>query len=610
MDIAVSVDRGLAGPRDRRMVGLTVCAVIAIAGAAAITADGVDSNPALAAAARALIVGVPLLAGLATWHRRSDERFSLLLIATGAALFVATLAESDDSLAYTVGRTTGWFVEVLLVYLILAYPTGRLSSATDRALVGAMGAIVLTLFLPRLLLAEDFAVPNPYTSCTDDCPANALFLFDSEPGVVDAFLKPAGTFFVLAVSAAVLLRLWQRREEATPLARRMLTPVLAVGAARVALLGFGFVIRDADASSITVEVTAWLLAFAVPAIVVAFLIGRVRWRVFTGDALRRLGGSLHSAHDAPALRRALAQAFDDPRIQIAFPAGEGRGWLDSWGEPVERPRRDSGRVLTEVRSGNRVIAGVVHDEALAATPDAIDAALAVAGVAVENQRLTVEATAVRRQQRESSARIAAGVERERRRIERDLHDGAQQRLVALRIELELAEDLVQTDPAECVRALQRLEQEVDTALEEVRTLAHGVYPPLLADVGLTEALRSVATRTPMSVEVDAYSVGRYPPEVESAVYFCVLEAIQNILKHAERARRVLVRLDGDTEAALRFSVRDDGAGTPDGTIRAGNGLTNMRDRVAALGGDIQITTIPHVGTTVSGSVPTRGGGPA
>ncbi|HYH59114.1 MAG TPA: histidine kinase [Thermoleophilaceae bacterium] len=605
MDIAVPAGRDLAGSRDPRWIGLTLCAVAAIGGSAAITAGGNGSNTELAAAGRALIVGIPLVAGLVTWKRREAGRFSAVLIATGAALFVSTLAESQDSLAYTVGRTAGWFTEVLLVYLILSYPTGRLPEAADRTLVGAMGAVVAILFLPRLFLAETFSVPSAYTGCTRGCPDNAFFLLSQEPAFVESFMRPAGTLFIIAVTAAVVLRLRQRMLDATPLARRMLTPVLALGVARCALVGLGFLTRDLDASAVWVEVTAWLLAFATPAIVIGFLIGLVRWRVFTGDALRHLGGTLHSAPDAASLRRSLAQAFDDPMIQIVFPAGDGTGgWVDSWGESLQTPRPGSGRSLTEVRSGEGVFAGAIHDEALTTSPDAIEAGIAMAAIAVENQRLTLEASVFRREQRESTARTAASVERERRRIERDLHDGAQQRLVALRIELELAADLVRTDPAECARALRRLEQEVDTTLEEVRMLAHGVYPPLLADIGLTEAVRAVAARTPLKVDVDSYDVGRYPPEVESAVYFCVLEAIQNVLKHAERARRVFVRLDGEYQAEIRFSVRDDGMGSPDAAILPGGGLTNMRDRATALGGDVQITTIPHVGTTVSGRVPT------
>ena len=232
---------------------------------------------------------------------------------------------------------------------------------------------------------------------------------------------------------------------------------------------------------------------------------------------------------------------------------------------------------------------LIHDETLNANRALLDAGAAMADMALDNQRLTVEAASAARRERLSSARIAASAERERRRIERDLHDGAQQRLVALGIELELATELVQTDQDRGVRRLRELRHQVDTALEEVRALAHGVYPPLLADEGVVEAVRAVASRAPIHAEVEAHDVGRLPTELESAVYFCVLEAFQNALKHADGARNVYVRFDRTGER-LRFSVRDDGAGSGSATIAAGRGITNMRDRVTALGGDVRITS--------------------
>ena len=199
------------------------------------------------------------------------------------------------------------------------------------------------------------------------------------------------------------------------------------------------------------------------------------------------------------------------------------------------------RVSTVRGQDGRTIAAIVHDEALCDQPQLLEAGLAMAEVALKNQRLAVDAEAAMREVRASRARIAAGAERERRRIEQDLHDGAQQRLVALRIELELAEEVVRSDPEGGARLLQKLEQELDQALEELRALAHGVYPPLLADRGLVAALRAAAGRSPLPVRVDARAIGRYAPEVESAVYFCVLEALQNVLKHARRRRARLDR---------------------------------------------------------------------
>jgi signal transduction histidine kinase len=595
MELAAPGARPRRGHLDRMVVRGVGCAVLALAAAgsaAAITAAA--GEPGLAALARGVIVGVPIAAGLGAAIRMENDRFGLLLAGLGALLLLSTLAESGDAVPYTIGRMTGWLVELALVYLILSFPSGRLASPTDRALFGAGVLIVLALFLPRLALSEHFDIPTPYTSCTQDCPANALFALDSEPGFAYSVLRPAGGLMFVALSVAVLWRLRERAREATALARRLLLPVLIVGTARMGLLGVGFVARQADHGAVPVQITAWSLALSAPAIAIAFLFAILRRELYAGRALERLAEWVPAVPDRTTLRRVLAEAFDDPTLQIALPA-----------DGPEVPKPGPGQTVTEVRDDGRVVAVVTHDAALRASPRVLDAGLGLVGIVLENQRLTAEAETATLEVGRSRARIAASAERERRRIERDLHDGAQQRLVAIRIELELAEELVQRDPAAGVARLRELEDEVDEALEELRSLAHGVYPPLLADRGLAEALETVAARSAIAVEVEASAIGRYVPEVESAVYFCVLEALQNVLKHAVGARRVAVRLDGANRTELRFSVRDDGEGAGPGGIRAGDGITNMRDRLAAVGGEVAVTSMRAVGTTVRGRVPTR-----
>jgi signal transduction histidine kinase len=575
---------------DRRVARAGGCALatIAAAGAATAIAAGAGQTP-LDALAHALIVGMPVGVGLGAIGRLENDRFALLLAALGGLMLIATFGDAGDELAYTVGRTSGWVVELLMVYLLLSFPTGRLRSRTDRFLFGAMALIVLVLFVPRLGIAQDFAVPSPYTSCTQDCPDNAFFLLAAEPGLVDGFLAPVSALAVIALSTAVALRIAERFREATPLARRILAPVLAIGVARMALLGLGFALREAEPGWWPVQTVAWALALSVPALALAFLVALVRWQVFAATALGRLAEWIRDTTDATALRRALADAFGDPTLTV---------WLPP--DPIPDP--GPGRSVTELRDRGAVVATIVHDEALRASPQLLNAGLAMAGVVLDNQRLAAEADVATREVRRSRARIAASAERERRRIERDLHDGAQQHLVALRIELELAEELVLRDPRAGIRRLRELEAQVDETLEELRSLAHGVYPPLLADCGLHEALRTAAARSPVPVEVVAHDVGRYPPEVESAVYFCVLEALQNVLKHAPSAHRVAIRLTGGA-ASLRFSVRDDGTGVGTGALRPGAGMTNMNDRLSAVGGELSVTSRRGVGTTVEGRVP-------
>jgi signal transduction histidine kinase len=593
---------------DRRIAIDAASAALTLASmgaAAAITASAGATQ--LEVLTRALIVGLPMAVGLRAFTRHDNARFGLLLAGVGAALLVATLAESNQDLPYSIGRLTGWMVEVLLIYLLLSFPTGRLPEDADRALVRAAALVVLTLYVPRLLLAAHFDVPSPYTSCTQDCPANAFFLLEHQPAFVGELMRPAGALAMVGVTAAVLLRMRTRIRTATPLARRMFFPVLAVGMARMGLLGLGLLVRQADPDAPVVQVISWGLALSAPAIALAFLVAVLSWQLDAGRALERLADWVREVPDAVTLRRALAEAFGDPSLRVALPAAESTiGWVDPSKGPVTFPEPGSGLSVSEVRDHGAVVAAVIHDDALRASPRLLDAGLAMAGVVLANQRLAAEAQTATREVQRSRTRLAASAERERRRIERDLHDGAQQRLVALRIELELAAEVVRQDPSAGIGRLHELEHEVDEALEELRSLAHGVYPPLLADRGLEEALRRVAERSAKAVDVDARDVGRYAPEVESAVYFCVLEALQNVLKHAADARRVVLRLDGSGRSELRFSVRDDGAGTAHGEITPGAGITNMSDRLAAVGGEVSITSLRTVGTTVRGRVPVGG----
>jgi signal transduction histidine kinase len=230
------------------------------------------------------------------------------------------------------------------------------------------------------------------------------------------------------------------------------------------------------------------------------------------------------------------------------------------------------------------------------------------GLALHNARLdTALATTLdelRKQAEElrrSRARIVASADAERRRVERDLHDGAQQHLVALAVNLRLTRDLITEDTETAVTMLDQLADEVKATIQELRDLAHGIYPPLLADSGLTEALRAAGRRSPLPVAVTAPGIGRYGLDVETAVYFCCLEALQNAAKHAAGAS-VQVRL-WEESGGLLFSVADDGPGFDPAFARSGHGYTNMADRLGAIGGTVRWDSVPGAGTTISGSVP-------
>ena len=269
---------------------------------------------------------------------------------------------------------------------------------------------------------------------------------------------------------------------------------------------------------------------------------------------------------------------------------------------MQPPGEGSAQALTEICDGDLRIAAVIHDVALCDEPAFIDGARAYAVMTLDNHRLGEEAAALLTEVQDSRARIQATADEERRRIERDLHDGAQQRLVALRIKLELAAERIDGTDDGSAELIRRLGAELDDALDEVRSLARGIYPSPLADWGLVEGLRSAARHAALPTTVRAAGVrDRYPREIESAAYFCCLEAVQNVAKHAGGATAAVIELVDD--GALRFEVRDDGAGFDERAASAGVGLTSMRDRLAAVGGELAIVSAPGKGTRVIGRVP-------
>jgi signal transduction histidine kinase len=233
------------------------------------------------------------------------------------------------------------------------------------------------------------------------------------------------------------------------------------------------------------------------------------------------------------------------------------------------------------------------------------------GLALRNvqldSRLQASLAELRRQAEElrlSRARVVAAADAERRRIERDLHDGAQQHLVALEANLGAVEALVGSDPGRAATILGELRAAAREAMQDFRDLAHGIYPPLLQDRGLSEALANAARRTSTPTRVQARAIGRHEPEIEATVYFCCVEALQNVSKHAGENARATIRLC-EREGALLFEIADDGSGLDLAQAKSGAGLTNMRDRLDAVGGTLRIEPTPGAGTRVLGTIPLR-----
>ncbi|MEA2507810.1 MAG: hypothetical protein QOH48_2428 [Actinomycetota bacterium] len=223
-----------------------------------------------------------------------------------------------------------------------------------------------------------------------------------------------------------------------------------------------------------------------------------------------------------------------------------------------------------------------------------------AGLVLKNVGLTAQLLARLDELTASRQRLVAAQDEERRRLERNLHDGAQQQLVALKMRLDLANRVAERDLAKAREIFAALPREAEEALDTLRDLARGIYPPLLAAEGLPVALAAQASKAPLPVDVEADSVGRFPQEVEAAIYFCCLEALQNVAKYSN-ASRAAVELKHEG-SLLTFSVRDNGKGFDPAEIRLGAGVQNMTDRVEALGGSLRVTSSPGKGTTITGSV--------
>ncbi len=575
-------------------VGIAGAALAVLTGV--ITYTGNDPGAMGAAIVRGATVLLPIAVGLFICARIAEQqRFGRLLILGGFLTFPATLAASGDEVLYSVGRIVTWLDEVALFYLVLTFPSGRLTEPVDRVLVGLIAVVALILFLPSALLTDGYPTPSTWTTCVADCPVNAFQLVGQTPEWVAGVVVPVREVLVSLLFVAVVVRLLARIARAITPVRRTLTPVLSGAVAHAVALPVAFTLRRAHDGSEPLLTLVWLVAVGLPVMAVGFLVGAARWRLAITAALYRLAPRLHGRMSRGELRDTLADTLEDPTVDLAYPGPAG-GWLDAAGRPVALEEHE----YTVICDGDSEVAAIIHDEALAEQRDFVRTVGAFAVLALANQRLTAQVAASLQELHSSRERVLAAADEERRRIERDLHDGAQQRLVALRIKLQLAgersEELNLPDAAQ----LRQLGEDVGAALEEVRALAAGVYPTILINAGLPEALRSVARASPVPTSVTVEGLGRHPQELEAAVYFCCLEAMQNAAKHAGARSVAVVVADGDQ---LRFEVRDDGRGFDGERTPAGRGLTNIRDRLEAVGGTLVVDTRGGRGTRVAGTIP-------
>jgi signal transduction histidine kinase len=555
--------------------------------------------PGWLAVQKADIILGPVVVGL-YWHRRRPQSaYGPLLIAFGFLMVPYILQSVDEPVAFGTGVAWEGVIFVATEALILAFPAGRLRSRADQLIVAVAALTVAGPFITLVLISPLSRPDGSISGCLAACPENGLHAFTGDPGFAHD-LAQADRIAIVAIALSTIALIVWRFARGTPPRRR----AYAIGAP-VALLflvmqaGYqGLNLLDEQGSSAH-EVFQWGIVVARASLWYGFLCALIAAELFAGRVLRRI---IRRSLNRPAqdeLEAMLRGPLGDPGLRLAFWDADAGAWTDAEGATLEPPAPASGRMVTQFRREGRPAAAIFHDAALADDAELLQASGDLALLAVENSELDAGWNEALRALRGSRARIAAASDVERLRLERDLHDGAQQRLVVLRIKLGITGDLVADHSAARAR-LTELERELDEAIDQLRDLAHGIYPPLLADMGLVAALRAVAMQSPLPVSVRG-EVTRHPAEVESAIYYCCLEAIQNATKHGGSGARIHIEV-GESEGVLRFVVSDDGAGFDVLATRDGFGLRNMRDRLGALDGDLQVVSAPGAGTQVSGQV--------
>jgi len=535
-----------------------------------------------------------LVAGLVAWSRRPGNRLGPLMVATCFALLARQFRYSHDALAFTAFFLLGELGYVLVAHVTLAYPFGRVTDRLERAFIAVAYAVAL-VFPFGILLVHDDAERLRYF---DLSPRESLLLVTPSHDTV-SFLQDAYAFTAYGVLAACFVALIARKlARATPRARRILAPLLiaAVVAALRAVLDSIISFSNAAPPHITYDLFWWQV-IALAALPLALLAGLLRARLARAHVGELV---VHLETASPdELRDELARALDDPTLEVAFWLPEQDGFANAEGHPVTVPEDGPARAVTRIEQDGEPLAVLVHDPTLREEPKLVEGVAAAARLALQNARLHAEVSAQLETVKESRARIVAAADEERRRIERDIHDGAQQRLVALALELRSAQRRLGDDvDPELEALLSTAADELQVAVDELRELAQGIHPGVLVQGGLAAALESLAGRSPIPVTVDA-TQERFAPEIEGTAYFIATEGLANVVKHSGASHAAIraVHLDG----RLVVEVEDDGVGGA--AERNGSGLRGLVDRVEAQGGRLLVESRPGAGTTLVGEIP-------
>jgi signal transduction histidine kinase len=530
------------------------------------------------AAALAVVAGLALVAaGLVTSFARPAGRIGDLALLAGFVWFAPFWAgwRGGPPLVLSLGTLAAGFVFPLLLHLVLAYPGGRLRSKGARALVAAVYLEAALTALGRALFRDPFFDPNCWDNCTDN-----VFLVRSLPGIASGIQDADLWFSAAAAAALATICVWQLAVASAP-ARRTLWPVLAGGIA----LAAATIAHSVGLYRVPLEDPsdpAFLSIFLVGCVAVVVLALGLLWAVLGARVQRRsvarIVAELGEAPSPGSLEPALARAMGDPELRIAYWLPASQRYVDGRGRPVDEPVPASGRAVTALVRGSRRVALVAHAAAFAELEREIGAAVRLA---LENERLQAEVLAQLHDLRVSRTRIVETGDAERRRLERNLHDGAQQSLLALSYDLRVARaDAVAEGDVETASLLADATGQTQAAFDELRELAHGIHPAILTDAGLGPALATLADAAPLTVEIGETTGERYPAAVETAAYLVVAEAIDDAARRG--ASYAAVRAPRQDER-LVVEVDDDGS-------ERTSTMIHLSDRVGAVGGRLEVET--------------------
>ena len=528
------------------------------------------------AAACGVVAGFSLLAaGLVMSVARLSGRIADLALLASVAWFAPFWAgwKGGPPLVVSVGTLATGLAFPLLVHVVMAYPTGRLRSSGAQAFVLVVYLEAALSALGRALFRDPFFDPNCWDNCTDN-----VFLVRSFPRVARG-IQNADLWFTAVAAAALAALCAYRLVAASPAARRTVAPVLSGGivlaAATIAhsvALARRPLEDPSDAASLSIFVVGCggviLIALGLPW---GLLLTRIQRR-----SVARIVSELGDAPSPGSLESALAKAMGDPDLRIAYWLSSSGSYVDARGRPVEIPVGGPGRAVTPLERDGMRVALVDHAAAIGELERELGSAVRLA---LENERLQAGVLAQLHDLRESRMRIVETGDDERRRLERDLHDGAQQRLLALSYELRLAGSAAATDgDTETASVLEDATAQAQIALGELRDLAHGIHPAILTEAGLGPALVSLAEASPFPIEIGGLVEERYPSSVEATAYQVVAEAIDDAAQRGGTHAIVGVTRERDW---LVVSVEDDGGTRTSEPIR-------LADRVGAVGGRLDV----------------------